>query len=135
MFKNFCRCNAAVSDLYDGKSKNKIAIIFFPNSHGWRDDLSYIEKYFFPEETENIFFEILLQNTKPITVEIIFGPPNQKNFLQNMNDNFAKIDTFKKELYILGDFGIKLYHNENLCRMRKQYFFVEGGFYKILFLI
>ena len=23
MFKNFCRCNAAVSDLYDGKSKSK----------------------------------------------------------------------------------------------------------------
>ena len=29
MFKNVCRCNAAVSDLYDGKSKNKIAVIFF----------------------------------------------------------------------------------------------------------
>ena len=29
MFKNFCRCNAAVSDLYDGKSKNKIAVVFF----------------------------------------------------------------------------------------------------------
>ena len=29
MFKNFCRFDAAVSDLYNGKSKNKIAIIFF----------------------------------------------------------------------------------------------------------
>ena len=29
MFKNFCRCNAAVSDLYDVKSKNKIVVIFF----------------------------------------------------------------------------------------------------------
>ena len=29
MFKNFCRFNAVVSDLYDGKSKNKIAVIFF----------------------------------------------------------------------------------------------------------
>ena len=35
MFKNFSRCNAAVSDLYDGKSKNKIAVVFFPNSCGW----------------------------------------------------------------------------------------------------
>ena len=34
MFKNVCRCNAAVSDIYDGKSKNKIAVDFFPNSHG-----------------------------------------------------------------------------------------------------
>ena len=30
------------------------------------NDLSYIEKYFFPEEIENIFFEILLLKTKPI---------------------------------------------------------------------
>ena len=29
MFKDFGRCNATVSDLYDGKSKNKIAVIFF----------------------------------------------------------------------------------------------------------
>ena len=29
MLKFFCRCNAAVSDLYDGKSKNKIAVVFF----------------------------------------------------------------------------------------------------------
>ena len=34
MFKTFCRRNAAVSDLYDSKSKNKIAVVFFPNSHG-----------------------------------------------------------------------------------------------------
>ena len=29
MFKNFCRCNVAVSDLYDGKIKNKIAVALF----------------------------------------------------------------------------------------------------------
>ena len=29
MFKNFCHCNVAVSDLCDSKSKNKIAVIFF----------------------------------------------------------------------------------------------------------
>ena len=28
-FKNFYRCNATVSDLYDDKSKNKIAVVFF----------------------------------------------------------------------------------------------------------
>ena len=32
MFKNFCCCNAIISDLYDGKSKNKTAVIFFSNS-------------------------------------------------------------------------------------------------------
>ena len=33
MFKNFCCYNADVSHLSDGKSKNKIAAIFFPHSH------------------------------------------------------------------------------------------------------
>ena len=47
-----------------------------------RNDLSYIEKDFFSEEIENIFFEILLLKTKPITVGIIYRPPNQKCFLQ-----------------------------------------------------
>ena len=29
MFKNFGCCNAATSDLYNEKSKNKIAVAFF----------------------------------------------------------------------------------------------------------
>ena len=29
MIKIFYRCNAAASDPYDGKSKNKIAVVFF----------------------------------------------------------------------------------------------------------
>ena len=79
-----------------------------------RNDLSYIEKDFFPEETENIFFEILLPSkTKPITVGIIYRPPNQNNFLQTLNEDFAKLDTLKNELYILGDFNINLYQNQN----------------------
>ena len=78
-----------------------------------RNDLSYIEKNFFPEEIENIFFEILLLKTKPITVRIIYRRPNQNNFLQTLSENFAKLDTLKKELYILGDFNRNLYQNQN----------------------
>ena len=36
-----------------------------------RNDLSY-EKNFFPEESQNIFFEILLPKTKSITVIMIY---------------------------------------------------------------
>ena len=78
-----------------------------------RNDRSYIKKDFFPEEIENMFFEILLLKTKPITVGIVYRPPNQNNFLQTLNENFAKLDTLKKELYILGDFNINLYQNQN----------------------
>ena len=77
-----------------------------------RNHRSYIEKDSFPEEIENIFFEILLPKTKPITVGIIYGPPNQSKFLQT-HENLAKLDTLKKELYILGDFNMNLYQNQN----------------------
>ena len=57
----------------------------------------------------------------PITVGIIYQPPNQSNFLQTLNENFGKLDTLKKELYILGDFNINLYQNQNLCKMQNHY--------------
>ena len=78
-----------------------------------RNDLSYIEKDFFFEEIGKIFFGILLAKTKPITVGIIYRPPKQSNCLQTLNENFAKFDILKKELYILGDFNINLYQNQN----------------------
>ena len=78
-----------------------------------RNDLSYTEKDFFPEKIENIFFENLLPKTKPISVRIIYRPPNQNNLLQTLNENFAKLDTLKKELYILSDFNKKLYQHQN----------------------
>ena len=72
------------------------------NRKGWgvtcylKNYLSYIEKDFFPEEIENMFFEILLPKIKPITIGIIYRPPYQSNFLQALNENFAKLDTLKK---------------------------------------
>ena len=41
-----------------------------------RNDLSYNTLSVFPLEVENIFFEILLLNSKPITVGTIYRPPN-----------------------------------------------------------
>ena len=56
------------------------------NSHGGgvacyvRNDLIYNILFVFPREIENVFFEILLPSSKPITVEKIYLPPNQSNF-------------------------------------------------------
>ena len=45
----------------------------------------------FPREIESIFFEILLPNSKPITVGTIYRPPNQSNFLKVLNENMNKM--------------------------------------------
>ena len=68
-----------------------------------RNDLSYDAKFFFPPEIENIFFKLLLPNTKPIVVGIVYRPPSQIEFLGIINTHFSKLDTNNNEIYILGD--------------------------------
>ena len=63
-----------------------------------RNDLSYEIKSFFPFEIENIFFEILLPNTRPIFVGIIYRPPTQSEFLEIINTHFSKLDTNNNEI-------------------------------------
>ena len=62
-------------------------------------------------KTENIFFELLLPNTKPIVVGTVHRPPNQTNFMEIFNENLSKVDTNNVETYILGDFNINLWQN------------------------
>ena len=60
-----------------------------------RNDLSYEVKSFFPPEIENIFFELLLPNTKLIVFRIIYRPPGQSEVLEIMNTHFSKLDKNK----------------------------------------
>ena len=78
-----------------------------------RNDLSYKIISVFPREIESNFFEILLPNSKPITVGTIYHPPNQSNFLEVLNENVDKIDSISNEIYILGDFNINLILNDS----------------------
>ena len=49
--------------------------------------------FFFAPEIENIFFELLLPNMKPIVVGIIYGKPIQSEFLEIIYIHFSKLDT------------------------------------------
>ena len=48
-----------------------------------RNDLNYNILSVFPREIESVFFEILLSNSKPITVGTIYRPPNQSVFFRS----------------------------------------------------
>ena len=85
-----------------------------------RNDLSYNTLSVFPREVENIFFEILLPNSKPITVGTIYRPPSQNNFLEVLNDNMNKIDSINNETYIFGDFNINFCLNDFYILIRKN---------------
>ena len=85
-----------------------------------RNDLSYNTISVFPREAENIFFEILLPNSKPITVGTIYRPPNQSKFLEILNDNMNKIDSANNEIYIFGDFNVNLYMNDSYILAKRN---------------
>ena len=65
------------------------------------NDLGYEVKSFFPPET---ITELLLPNTKPLVVGIIYLPLSQSERLEIINTHFSKLDTNNNESYILGDF-------------------------------
>ena len=73
-----------------------------------RNDLSYNVKSYFPKDIENIFFELLLPNTKPIVVGTFYLLPNQTNFMEIFNENLSKVDANNIEIYSLRDFNIDL---------------------------
>ena len=56
---------------------------------------------------ENIFIDLLFPKTKPITVGVIYKPPNQTRFLEQIITEFETLD-LHNEHYVLGDFNTNL---------------------------
>ena len=59
------------------------------------------------DNIENIFIDLLFPKTKPISVGIIYKPPSQSQFLQQIITEFEALD-LDNEIYVLGDFNINL---------------------------
>ena len=87
-----------------------------------RKDLSCNILSVFPCEIENIFFEILLPNTKPVITGTIYRPPSQNNFLELLNSNMNKINSVDNEIYIHGDFNINLFLNNSYVLEKNNIF-------------
>ena len=68
--------------------------------------------------TENIFFDLLLPKTKPIGIGILYRPPKQTGFLNNISATLTNIPKFnERETYILGDININLLCDEQKIPM------------------
>ena len=88
-----------------------------------RNDLSYNILSVFSREIESVFFEILLPNSKSITVGAICRPPNQSNFLEALVllKNWIDLGEYSisNEIYIIGDFNINLSLNDFYIFLKK----------------
>ena len=75
-----------------------------------REDLCFNLRSTVMGDIEGIFYGILLPNTKPSFVGIIYKPPNNINFLECFNKHLDDI-SLDNEIFLLGDFNINLLHN------------------------
>ena len=76
--------------------------------------ICYNTKNCISNEIENIFVELLIPKTKPITVGIVYKPPDQTRFVEILSNSLNSLNMFSKEWHILGDLIINLYHNGSI---------------------
>ena len=78
-----------------------------------RQNICYNTKDIFASPIENIFLDILLPKTKPFSVGILYRPPNQYKFIEDLCDNFSKLCPESTDLFILGDMNINILSQGN----------------------
>lgn len=83
-------------------------------------DLSRRKKNLFPEEIENILFEILLPRTKAITVRITYWPPKQ--FPTNSEWTFCQTRNSEKRVIHSWWLWYKLNQNQNYSGCKSNTF-------------
>ena len=87
----------------------------------------------FHQAIEHIFLDLLLPNTKPILIGVVYRPPKQAGFLYKISIALESIPNFNKhETYILGDININLLHNGQTVPMgiKKYRDFCSTPFFK-----
>ena len=86
-----------------------------------RNELSYNILSVFPPEIESVFFEILLPNSKPITVGTIYSPANQSNCLEVLNENMIKIESISNEITFLATLALICLYMTLIFSQRKKH--------------
>ncbi len=92
-----------------------------------RNDISYNVRENFSNEFENIFFDIHLPKTKPILMGILYRPPDQSGFLENLSQAISETHSFdNQEVYILGDLNIDMIGKPPLAKLHKEICSLHG---------
>ena len=73
--------------------------------------ICYNTKNCISNEIENIFIELLIPKIKPITVGIVYKPPDQTKFLEILSGSPNLLNMLSEEWHILEDLNINLYQN------------------------
>ena len=68
--------------------------------------ICYNTKNFVSNEIENIFVELLIAKAKPITVGIVYKPPDQTRSLEILSNSLNSLNMLSEEWHILGNLNI-----------------------------
>ena len=80
----------------------------------------------FPNNFENIFIDILLPKTKPILLGVIYRPPSDMHFVDNLNSCISNSNSFNsQEVILLGDFNVNLIDRNKKLIHEKGYRFLR----------
>ena len=89
-----------------------------------RQDISFNKIESLSENIEHIFLDLFLPKTKPILIGVLYRPPKQRSFLNNLSialENIPNVNS--RELYILGDININLiYLGQQMPMGIKRYY-------------
>ena len=74
-----------------------------------------------PPDLENIFIDLLLPNSRPILIGILYRPPDQSGFLGMVSSTIADMQDFdNQEVYILGDLNFNPFKNSKYILDKKN---------------
>ena len=71
--------------------------------------IAYDVRSDFSNDIENIFMNILLPITKPILLGVVYRPPSDMHFVENLANSISNSNSFdSQEVILLGDFNVNL---------------------------
>ena len=86
--------------------------------------IDYDVRLDFSDNFENIFIDILLPMTAPILLGVVYRPPTDTCFVENLTNSIANSNTFDaQEVYIMGDFNVNLIDRKMKLIHKKGYRF------------
>ena len=73
-----------------------------------RGDVCFKRRNVFSNSIENVFFDLHISKSKPVSIGIFYRLPNVNTFLETFLNDLKLIDVKKTKVYFLGDFIINL---------------------------
>ena len=76
-----------------------------------RSDICFNRQNYLSDEIENISFDLLLPQTKPISIAIVYKPPTDNRFLDYLSKRLNDFNLMENDLFILDGTNINILDN------------------------